>query len=181
MTTKICSKCKEEKEVCEFNTRKNRKGLVTLRGFCKICHAIISVKFIENNPEKYKQYRLTWYQKNSKKLIEENRNRRNTDILYKLRINLRTRLKQAINNKSTRGGTIQLLGTDILSFKLYLESKFSNEMSWENYGIYGWHIDHIIPLSSAKTEEEIYKLCHYTNLQPLWAEDNLKKSNKIFD
>ena len=50
-------------------------------------------------------------------------------------------------------------------------------MSWENQG--KWHIDHITPLSSAKTEEEVYRLCHYTNLQPLWAEDNLKKGSKI--
>jgi hypothetical protein len=50
-------------------------------------------------------------------------------------------------------------------------------MSWENRD--EWHIDHIIPLSSANSEEELYKLCHYTNLQPLWAEENIKKSNKI--
>lgn len=52
-------------------------------------------------------------------------------------------------------------------------------MNWDNRGLYGWHIDHIIPLSSAKTEEEVYKLCHYTNLQPLWAKENLSKGNKI--
>jgi hypothetical protein len=52
-------------------------------------------------------------------------------------------------------------------------------MSWNNYGKTGWHIDHIIPLSSANSEEEIIKLCHYTNLQPLWSEDNLKKSNRF--
>ena len=52
-------------------------------------------------------------------------------------------------------------------------------MSWDNYGYYGWHIDHIIPLSFAKTEEETYKLCHYTNLQPLWANDNLTKGKKL--
>mgnify|MGYP002132731409 FL=1 len=49
-------------------------------------------------------------------------------------------------------------------------------MTWDNYG--DWHIDHIIPLNSAQTEEDLYKLCHYSNLQPLWALDNLKKGSK---
>ena len=51
-------------------------------------------------------------------------------------------------------------------------------MNWSNYGL--WHIDHIIPLSSAKKQEDLYKLCHYTNTQPLWAEDNLKKGSKLY-
>ena len=50
-------------------------------------------------------------------------------------------------------------------------------MSWENQG--KWHIDHIIPLSSAANEEELYKLCHFTNLQPMWATDNIRKGSKI--
>lgn len=61
--------------------------------------------------------------------------------------------------------------------KEHLERQFVEGMTWENRN--EWHIDHIIPLSSAKTEDELYELCHYTNLQPLWAEDNLKKSNKV--
>jgi len=69
------------------------------------------------------------------------------------------------------------LGVSFDELNIYLEQKFKNNMSWENYG--EWHIDHIIPLSSAKTEKEIYELCHYTNLQPLWAEDNLKKGCKV--
>ena len=52
-------------------------------------------------------------------------------------------------------------------------------MTWDNYSYYGWHIDHIIPLSSANSDEELMKLCHFTNLQPLWYLENLKKSNKL--
>jgi hypothetical protein len=70
------------------------------------------------------------------------------------------------------------LGTDIPTVKQYLEKQFSVGMSWENHG--KWHIDHIIPLASANNQEEMEKLCHYTNLQPLWAIDNLRKSDKLF-
>ena len=75
--------------------------------------------------------------------------------------------------------SLKLIGITPIELKEHLEKQFTQDMSWDNYGFYGWHIDHIIPLSSAKTEEDIYKLCHYSNLQPLWAEDNFKKSNKI--
>ena len=64
-----------------------------------------------------------------------------------------------------------------VKLKDFVISQFKNGMSWDNHG--DWHIDHIIPLSLATTEEEMIKLCHYTNLQPLWAEDNLTNSNKI--
>ena len=63
--------------------------------------------------------------------------------------------------------------------KEYLEKQFKSGMTWKNHSLKGWHIDHIIPLNSAKTPEVVEKLMHYTNLQPMWAEDNIKKSNKI--
>ena len=75
--------------------------------------------------------------------------------------------------------TFDIIGCTPQFLKEYLEKQFTKDMSWENHGLFGWHIDHIIPLSSANTEEELYKLCHYTNLQPLWAKDNLAKSNKL--
>jgi len=58
---------------------------------------------------------------------------------------------------------------------MHVEQQFTVDMHWDNYG--DWHIDHIVPLSCADTEEELKLLCHYTNLQPLWAVDNLAKSN----
>ena len=69
-----------------------------------------------------------------------------------------------------------MLGIDLACFKSYIESKFQEGMNWDNYG--QWHVDHIKPLSLATTEQQIIELNHYTNLQPLWAVDNIKKSNK---
>jgi hypothetical protein len=73
--------------------------------------------------------------------------------------------------------TQSILGCSYEEFKLFIESKFQEGMSWVNKGM--WHLDHIIPISSAKDEEEVYKLNHYKNFQPLWEIDNLLKSNKI--
>jgi hypothetical protein len=90
----------------------------------------------------------------------------------KLLSNALNRLNQTKNNS-----TVKMLKYSALELKNHITSLFTEGMSWDNYG--EWHIDHIIPLSSSKTEEEIYKLIHYTNLQPLWAKDNLIKSNKL--
>jgi hypothetical protein len=86
---------------------------------------------------------------------------------------------------SKKSKSIEILGCSFEEFKLYLESKFEPWMTWENKGLYngelnyGWDIDHIIPISSATTEEEIIKLNHYTNLQPLCSKVNrdIKKDN----
>jgi hypothetical protein len=75
--------------------------------------------------------------------------------------------------------TFKILGCSPEDLKIHLEKQFKEGMCWDNYGYYGWHVDHKIPLDSAKTEGDVYKLCHYTNLQPLWRKDNSKKSNKL--
>jgi hypothetical protein len=76
------------------------------------------------------------------------------------------------NNK-----TFEIVGCEPKELKMYLEKQFKNGMTWKNRN--EWHIDHIIPLSSAKTEKNVINLCHFTNLQPLWVKENLEKSNKI--
>ena len=74
------------------------------------------------------------------------------------------------------------LGCTIEEYKEYLESKFQQGMTWDNHAVDGWHIDHILPLNESNTvltEEEKIKRLHYTNTQPLWAKDNMKKGNKL--
>jgi len=92
---------------------------------------------------------------------------------------LRKRLYEAIKNNDKTGHTMELLGCSIDEFKKHLQSKFQEGMSWENYG--KWHIDHITPCArfDLSKPEEQKKSFHYTNLQPLWAKDNLSKGAKI--
>ena len=122
-----------------------------------------------------------WRVKENKRKCEKWKERWNNDELFAIKVRMRNlirnRLKRLGYPKRSDTRTEQILGCNYIILKEYFESKFNDGMNWENRG--EWHIDHIIPLSSAKSEEEIYRLCHYTNLQPLWAEDNLKKSNKI--
>jgi hypothetical protein len=124
--------------------------------------------YYRNNRDKIREKRKIWEQKQIK----------NRTLSYLKHI-LRSRLRQALKNSSKKGSAVNNLGCSIENFKLYLESKFQSGMSWSNYG--KWHIDHIKPLSSFNlvNKRDLKLCCHYTNLQPLWAEDNMKKYNKI--
>jgi hypothetical protein len=132
------------------------------------------VKYRNNNLEKSRERYRKWRLNNKEKI-----NSYNQIPIIRLKNSLRSRINELMNKKYNNPRTIDLVGCDYEFLINYIEKKFTEGMSWNTYGYYGWHLDHIIPLSSAKTEEEMCKLCHYTNLQPLWAEDNLKKSNKI--
>lgn len=198
MEIKLCKSCGEEKNVCEFY--KNKYSSDGLRSNCKMCQNKNSTNWRISNPEKYKEKQERFLTKNpgisyeySKKWKEKNkeyiraysskkmRERYNEDPLYKIQINYRNRLKDIFRIKglSKNKGSIDYLGCDLNSFKEHIEKQFSDGMSWDNKGFYGWHIDHIIPLSSAKTREDLIKLFHYTNLQPLWWKDNFTKGSKI--
>ena len=134
---------------------------------------------IPKTKKEIKDKKQEWINNNRELINKNKRYRYKNDIFYKLRFNVRNRLNNylKLNNIQKKNKTFDLLGCSPEFLKEYLENQFTNGMNWNNR--MEWHIDHIIPLSSVKKEEEIYQLCHYTNLQPLWAEDNLKKSNKI--
>ena len=107
------------------------------------------------------------------------------DINFRLRMILRSRLRSAIKNNQKVGSAVKDLGCRVSDLKTHLENQFylhpatKEKMTWNNHGYYGWHIDHIIPLSSFDLTDrgQFLKACHYTNLQPLWMKDNLEKSN----
>lgn len=136
--------------------------------------------WVKQNYDSRIDYIKNWRLENNEHIKEYKNNRYINDPLYKLTHNVRTRVRDFLKSKNIikNNKTFNIVGCSPEFLKEYLEEKFTKGMSWELMGKY-IHIDHITPLSSANTEEEIYKLCHYTNLQPLWSEDNLKKSNKI--
>lgn len=109
------------------------------------------------------------------------RMRRATDIEWRIKQNLRTRLHMCLDNKDKRSA--EYIGCATKELLKYLEDRWLPGMSWHNYGTHGWHIDHIRPCSSFDlTVPEQQKQCfHYTNLQPLWAVDNLRKNDKWED
>jgi hypothetical protein len=140
------------------------------------------------NKEKIQEYQKEYHQKNKtvirnkvrQKVNLYKKQRRKIDLNYKLTENLRSRIRKAIKIKGINQSkkSIEIIGCSSNELRFYLEKQFTDGMSWENYGFHGWHIDHIIPLSSAKNEEELIQLCHYTNLQPLWAKDNFSKGGR---
>ena len=132
-------------------------------------------KYLENKESVLKKTR-EWHRNNpeKRKVIAD---RYRVKVEPHLRGILRARLREAIK----RGSPVRDLGCSIPVLKKYLESKFKEGMSWENWGTKGWHIDHIKPLAkfNLSDRKQFLQACHYTNLQPLWWYENLAKGSRV--
>ena len=189
MMSKTCSKCKAEKVLAEFY--KEMAGLYGVRGDCKVCsrarkntwRAANAEEAREKrkeaywkNPEKERASKKRWYSSNP----DYHKNKTQINPIYKLVHNSRRRINHALTGQgfSKKAKTKEILGCTFQELKAHIEKQFQEGMTWNKVGP-EIHIDHIIPLASAKTEDEVIRLCHYTNLQPLWAKDNLAKGSKV--
>lgn len=187
---KECKICKIIKNEEQFFTCGKYKDKIYRRGECIECHNDLRRG---NNDEYYKQYnaqeeikiKKLAYKRTEKYKIQQRKYenlRYKEDIIYRLKKSLRVRVKMALQAKKwLKNNTLyEYLGCSLIEFKKHIENQFTLGMTWETYGhgVDKWTLDHIIPLSSAKTSEEMYKLCHFNNLQPMWYIDNIKKSNK---
>jgi hypothetical protein len=185
MNFKICVKCNLSKNPHDFHKDKSKKS--GLSSYCKICSSERKkTKYYENIELTRNTYRIIRKKQRDKDRVGINQKRREyyrhkmeTDPLFKLKKNVRNRIWFYTKYNGKSKTTFEIVGIEVDKLKIYLENKFTEGMTWENYGPYGWHIDHIIPLDSAKTKEELYKLCNYKNLQPLWWNDNIRKGPKI--
>jgi hypothetical protein len=162
------------KEWQEKNTERAKKSNATWRK--KNQTRVNSSESAKKSRERYKERNKEKIQKYQNEYMVE---RRKDDILFKLASNMRTRLYYFYKNSGLKKSqkTDDIIGCSWEELCEHIKSQFVEGMSYENYG--KWHIDHIVPLASAKNEEDLKKLCNYKNLQPLWAEDNLKKNDKI--
>ncbi len=179
MKTKICTKCGIEKELSNFG--KNGKYL---RPDCKECNNLRNIKYYDKHKEKINGNHRNHYKQNkeeySKRHIKYNSKRRIKDPSFKILNNFRRRLLRALDGKIKISSSLKLLGCTPEQLKQHLESQFIESMSWDNYGLHGWHIDHKLPCAKfdLSKEQEQLECFHYTNLQPLWTEENWSKGSK---
>ena len=161
MLSKECKHCKENKSLDKFHA--NKKGKFGVHSVCKVCKNKRDAERLgKDKPRMARNY---------KKYIDNNPH-------AKIAQSLRRRMRKVLNGTLKCEDTFKLLGCSTKDWKIYLESKFLNCMNWDNYG--EWHIDHIIPCAAFDlTKPENQKKCfHYSNTQPLWAKDNLRKGDK---
>jgi len=191
---KKCVKCEIEKSINEFPSNQ-RKTL------CKKCESLYNKEYNLKNKTKKQEYSKQYREKNKEtikqywhdvkhKYVEQqkqigktyNKNKYKKDPIFKIKHNTRNLIYLSFKNLSSKSKkTEHILDCTIEEFILYIINQFKPGMTLENHGQGPgkWNIDHIVPISSAKTEEEIYKLNHYTNFQPLWWEENMAKGKKI--
>lgn len=174
---KICRKCLIQKDLIEFHKdSQNKDGY---KFSCKECCKLQDKKYYSHNSVKILTKQKIYRKSNRKRYSDNEKIKRYNDPIFRLKSNLRKRLNEYVKlmNITKKQSTFEIIGLSPENLRNYLQVLFIEGMSWSNYG--EWHIDHKIPLSTAKSEKELYELCHYSNLQPLWAKDNMSKGSKI--
>jgi len=173
---KNCPKCHQLKALDCFH--KNSSKPDGLQPYCKTCADAWRVA----NKDKIREYDKRKLKKNKKKILKYRRDYyhlRKNDPSFKLLKNMRTRMWFTLKNRANKTeSTLKVLGCTHNELIAHIEKQFLPEMTWENYG--KWHVDHIKPCASfdlSKPEEQA-KCFHYSNLQPLWAIDNIIKGDK---
>jgi hypothetical protein len=133
------------------------------------------------NPQKRREAVNRWYHANKEKVMLQRKDQYHSDPEYRLAKLLRDRLRHAIKKGLRGGSAVRDLGCTVSELRAYLEVRFRPGMTWENWGKTGWHIDHIQPLAKfdLTDRQQFLQACHYTNLQPLWAEENYRKADNL--
>ena len=184
----VCKQCfkKYQEENKESKKEYLKKYKEINRENLKIKNKIYRIKNsdkIKEWKETNKDYFIKYREDNKENIRNYFAERRNNEPIFRFKNNIRRLIlhsfKRGRKNFKKIDKTEVILGCKIEEFIDYISKKFTEEMTFENHG--EWHIDHIIPLATAKTEEDVILLNHYTNLQPLWAKDNLSKGAKILN
>lgn len=155
------------------------KDFIAHQQYTKFCSAKC------NNSHLYKSRDIDAYNARKRKTISGPKARARhferyaNDVNYRLSCVLRARLNRAIKCDNKVGSAISDLGCSVEELKTYLESKWQSGMTWDNWARDGWHIDHVRPLAGFDLSdcEQLKVACHHTNLQPLWAKDNIAKGS----
>lgn len=175
---KVCTKCKENKELSKFHKQKSGKN--GLQSKCISCKIEESRSWYSNNKIQANLSNKIWIENNRDKYNANERNRWLNNINYRLAKTIRCKLNQTLKSKvhyKKINSGLNLLGCNVDEFKLYLESKFLPEMNWGNQGDV-WEIDHIIPCEKfdlSKLEEQ-QKCFHFSNQQPLFKTTEIAMS-----
>ena len=180
---KICSRCKKEKLLSEFyKKRSNPTGLMYI---CKSCKDIENAVYRNRHKKAISIRNKKWWAENPEKAkvsLKKSRAKRLANKPHtRLLENMRSALNYTLKNIKKPRRTWDIFDFTLEELKTHLESQFVDGMIWENYG--KWHVDHIIAIDFFEFDsvnDVEFKMCwRLDNLQPLWAADNLSKSNKI--
>ena len=160
----------EKGKAAERRYNQSKKGRATIRAY----------KRSEKYKSQQRKYWKVWRKENRKRSSAYTMKYINSSVQARLASNLRTRMRLALKRQAGKKAkkTLELIGCDINYLRKHLEKQFKLEMTWGNYG--KWHVDHIIAVNKFDlTDPEQQKFCfNYKNLQPMWAEENIRKSNK---